>query len=77
MALLRACASHAWRGGLSVLLLPLLFSCILVGRVHALSPGRFQFAQPVYSTTEDFGVAYITGKTAPPLLESTSVVYLL
>uniref|UniRef100_K3WBB0 TNFR-Cys domain-containing protein n=1 Tax=Globisporangium ultimum (strain ATCC 200006 / CBS 805.95 / DAOM BR144) TaxID=431595 RepID=K3WBB0_GLOUD len=27
---------------------------------HALTPGRFQFAQPVYVTTEDFGVAYVT-----------------
>ncbi|RLN06054.1 hypothetical protein BBJ28_00008020 [Nothophytophthora sp. Chile5] len=32
----------------------------VLGGVEALSNGRFQFTQPLYSTTEDFGVAYIT-----------------
>ncbi|KAF1322394.1 Tnfr/ngfr cysteine-rich region, partial [Globisporangium splendens] len=27
---------------------------------HALTPGRFQFGHPVYTATEDFGVAYVT-----------------
>lgn len=36
----------------------LLFQAV---ELHALSPGRVQFAQSSYNTTEDFGVAYITG----------------
>lgn len=33
----------------------------LAGSALGLSPGRFQFTRPVYSTTQEFGVAYITG----------------
>lgn len=39
----------------------LLIIVLLVAGGGALSPGRVQFAQPAYNTTEDFGVAYVTG----------------
>jgi len=42
----------------------LLTILLLIAGGNALAPGRIQFAQPAYYTTEDFGVAYITGSTA-------------
>lgn len=45
-------------------LLSLLTGVLLIAGGNALAPGRIQFAQPAYFTTEDFGVAYITGSIA-------------
>lgn len=35
---------------------------LLLSSVEAVAPGRFQFRRSIYTTTEDFGVAYVTGK---------------
>lgn len=39
----------------------LLVLAVSVVHTVALANGRFQFTQAVYTTTEDFGVAYVTG----------------
>lgn len=45
----------------SLLCVALLALTSLLGQADAQANGRFQFTQAVYTTTEDFGVAYITG----------------
>ncbi len=60
-----------WRNALLFLQLLLLLLLLLMGgnnwrmtrmvEAAIVTPGRFQFAQAIYKTTEEFGVAYVTG----------------